>query len=85
MNDDPAGSEPITFEVFGIPRPQGSKKAFSADGRAMMKESGGLDHARWRNAVADAAKNAADSLPGPLSGPLRLDIVYRSRDASVPP
>ena len=43
----------------------------------MMKEAGGLDHARWRNAVAAAAKNIADSLPGPLSGPLSLDVVYR--------
>ena len=76
-NDDPTGSEPITFQVLGIPRPQGSKKAFSANGRALMKESGGLDHARWRNAVAEAAKTAADALSGPLSGPLRLDIEYR--------
>ena len=76
-NDDPTGSEPITFQVLGIPRPQGSKKAFSANGRALMKEAGGLDHARWRNAVADAAKHAAETLPGPLTGPLRLDVVYR--------
>ena len=67
----------ITFDVVGIPRPQGSKKAFSANGRAMLKEAGGLDHARWRNAVADAAKAIADTLPQPLSGPLRLDVQYR--------
>ena len=67
----------ITFEVVGTPRTQGSKKAFNANGAAMLKEAGGLEHARWRNAVADAAKAIADTLSQPLSGPLRLDVVYR--------
>lgn len=67
----------VTFAVVGIPRPQGSKKAFSAGGRPMMKEAGGLEHARWRNAVSDAAKTIAETLPQPLSGPLRLDVEYR--------
>ena len=68
---------PLTFQVVGTPRTQGSKKAYSANGRAMLKEAGGLEHARWRNAVADAAKTIADTMPQPLSGPLRLDVVYR--------
>lgn len=43
----------------------------------MLVEAGGLDHARWRNAVADAAKHIADAREGPMQGPLRLDVVYR--------
>jgi Holliday junction resolvase RusA-like endonuclease len=69
----------IQFEVLGTPMPQGSKKAFAAHGRAMMKEAGGLNHAAWRNAVAKAAKDVAghDGVTAPLTGPLRVDITYR--------
>jgi Holliday junction resolvase RusA-like endonuclease len=65
----------ITFDVYGTPKPQGSKSAFVANGRAMMKESGGTSFASWRNAVAEAAKRQAD-LHGTLDGPLRLVVVF---------
>lgn len=66
------------FDVLGIPKPQGSKKAFSANGRAMLKESGGLSHAAWRNAVAEAAQREASSHPDtPHQGPLVVSITYR--------
>lgn len=64
------------LEVLGTPMPQGSKKAFAVHGRAMVKESNTLGHARWRNAVADKAREAA-SIVGRLDGPLRVDITYR--------
>ncbi len=66
----------VEFEVLGTPMPQGSKKAFSAHGRAMMKEAGGLNHAAWRNAVASAAKDVAAEV-GKLAGPLSLHVTYR--------
>lgn len=67
----------VTFEVVGIPKPQGSMKAFAVGGRAMMKPSGGTDFASWRNAVSEAAKRAAEGLDAPLDGPLSLTVTFR--------
>jgi crossover junction endodeoxyribonuclease RusA len=69
----------ITFEVLGIPMPQGSKKAFVANGRAMMKESGGDKHAQWRNAVANAAKDVAghDDVSAPLDAAMHVVLDFR--------
>jgi Holliday junction resolvase RusA-like endonuclease len=79
----------VEFEVLGTPMSQGSKKAFVANGRAMMKESSG-GHAAWRNAVARAAKDIVDTaiaewaeMEGglnfgyPLDGPLGLSVEFR--------
>lgn len=72
----------VEFEVIGVPMPQGSKKAFIANGRAMMKESSG-GHAAWRNAVSDKAREAAAELTfrtdwyAPLDGALGLSIEFR--------
>ena len=43
---------------------------------AAPEQSGGLNHAAWRNAVAAAAKNAAAEC-GTLTGPLLVNIDYR--------
>jgi Holliday junction resolvase RusA-like endonuclease len=64
------------FVVHGIPAPQGSKKAFVAAGRAMMKESNADAHALWRNQVSLAATEAHRGRP-PLTGPLRLFVEFR--------
>lgn len=66
----------IEFEVLGIPMPQGSMKAFSANGQARMKPSGGTGFAAWRNAVAVAAKDIAED-HGKLDGPLDLELIFR--------
>lgn len=66
----------IDLDVFGTPMPQGSKKAFVANGRAMMKESGGNKHAQWRNAVADKAFDAAKE-HGRLEGALAVTVSFR--------
>jgi Holliday junction resolvase RusA-like endonuclease len=68
----------VTFDVYGTPKPQGSKSAFVANGRAMMKESGGTSFAAWRNAVAEAAMRQAE-LHGMLDGPLRLNVIFTFR------
>lgn len=65
----------VTFDVIGIPKPQGSMKAFAVGGRARMKPSGGADFAAWRNAVAEAARNVAGDAP--LEGPLRLTVSFQ--------
>lgn len=67
----------VTFDVVGIPMPQGSMKAFSAAGKARMKPSGGAGFAAWRNAVSDAAKRIADQRDAPMDGPLLLTAEFR--------
>jgi len=66
----------VEFWVYGIPKPQGSKKAFAVNGRAMMAEAGGTAHASWRNAVAYAAH---DNIPasGRLDGPLNVELTFQ--------
>ena len=49
----------VSFNVAGTPKPQGSKRAFAVNGRARMKETGGLEHAAWRNAVSEVAAHRA--------------------------
>lgn len=69
----------IDFEVIGIPKPQGSMKAFAVGGRARLKPSGGAEFAAWRNAVSHAARDVAghDDVRAPLSGPLALEVTFR--------
>ena len=66
----------IAFDVIGVPKPQGSMKAFNAGGHARMKPSGGADFAAWRNAASDAARNAIGDAPA-LDGPLLLAVTFR--------
>lgn len=73
-------SAPITFEVIGVPKAQGSHRAIAAKGGvAFLKPSGGADFAAWRNAVAQAAKDIAahDDIAAPLDGPLYLHVTFR--------
>jgi Holliday junction resolvase RusA-like endonuclease len=86
---DPRPAQPVlitepcvTFEVLGSPIPQGSKTAFvGKGGRVVVKD--GRDaaararHRSWRGAVAEAARDAAAGLPGPMDGPLALSIQFR--------
>jgi Holliday junction resolvase RusA-like endonuclease len=77
----------VSFTVHGTPMPQGSMKAFNAGGRAMVKPSGGLKFAQWRNAVAEAASRAAAE-HGRIDGPVQLVVAFRfpmpkSRPAAV--
>lgn len=68
----------ISFEVIGIPKPQGSMKAFNAGGHAHMKPSGGAAFASWRNAVAQAARDVAESddVDAPFDGALGLSVDF---------
>ena len=66
----------VQFEVVGVPRAQGSKRAFSVNGRAVVAESNPLGHAAWRKAVADRALAVAEKV-GILEGPLTLTVTFR--------
>jgi Holliday junction resolvase RusA-like endonuclease len=69
----------IEFEVIGVPKPQGSMKAFNVGGHARVKPSGGSDFAAWRNAVSQAARDVRghDDVLAPLDGPLALVVTFR--------
>lgn len=67
---------PVTFEVVGVPGPQGSKspKGRTKSGRPIMVESSAKVKP-WREAVASAAREVAPETP--LDGPLRLTVRFR--------
>lgn len=65
----------ITFQVYGVPAPQGSKIAFRVGQHARMKEASGAKHAIWRDAVAIAAHRAVGDHP--LEGPLHVTMRFR--------
>ena len=74
----------LEMVVFGTPAPQGSKRFVgrSKAGRGIMIESSAKVRP-WREAVRQTA--VADGLPGPLDGPLRLDLVLTlPKPASAP-
>jgi Holliday junction resolvase RusA-like endonuclease len=71
--------DPITFEVEGIPAPQGSKTAVSNGGRARVIEGGSKTgraaHRAWRQAVHDAACDYL--LAEPINTPVQVAITFR--------
>lgn len=68
----------VEFRVVGDPAAQGSKMAFvnPHTGRAAMRDMGGVRLKAWRNAVADAARDAADGHT-PLDGALWMVVTFR--------
>jgi crossover junction endodeoxyribonuclease RusA len=66
-----------TFDVLGIPQPQGSKTqmpngAMLEGGRAHLR----ANRADWRSAVAAAALDARAEV-GMFDGPLHLEVAFR--------
>ena len=69
-------AQTITFQVYGTPRPGGSKTAFFNKklGRAMVVDASGQPGKDWRTSVQAAAMEA---YRGPLlQGPLDLFITF---------
>lgn len=64
----------VSFEVRGVPAPQGSKRAFVRGGRAMLVESSARV-APWRQDVRAAAL-AAWPFAGPVEGPVSVDVAF---------
>lgn len=71
--------EPISFEVEGIPAPQGSKTAVTQGGRARVIEGGSSTgraaHRAWRQAVHHAAADMAGD--DPIDVPVTVTMTFR--------
>lgn len=69
----------VEFEVVGVPAPQGSTRAFVANGRAHVTNAKNAKHNNWRDSVAAAARDVADhdDIGAPLDGPLGLSVEFR--------
>lgn len=67
----------LTILVVGVPAPQGSKRAFVVQGRAVMAESS-KKVKPWRQDVCAAVLNTMAATPGfePYAGPVRVDITF---------
>jgi Holliday junction resolvase RusA-like endonuclease len=69
----------LAIDVTGTPTTQGSKKPFinPQTGRAQMKEQLGKALDRWRGDVMRCAHDALPEGWEPLTGPLRVTVVFR--------
>lgn len=72
----------FTFNVYGDPAAQGSKKAWvnPRTGRAQMREQAGAKLVNWRVAVAETAANVVEQPAEsayPLTGPLVVHATFR--------
>lgn len=67
----------MIINVVGTPAPQGSKRAFVVNGRAVMAESS-KKVKPWRQDVTAAVMNLMAETPGfePYAGPVRVDITF---------
>ena len=88
-------SNDVTFNVIGVPAPQGSKSAFVRGGRAVVvdgsSKTGRDKHAQWRADVTMAARMArVETLPGPVEVTIDFYFAlpktdpYRTRHATTP-
>lgn len=70
----------VSFEVEGLPMPQGSHTAITRGGRPALIPAGTSTSrkafAAWRQAVADAARDAAPD-DAPLDGPIKVSMTFR--------
>jgi Holliday junction resolvase RusA-like endonuclease len=66
----------VSFDVIGVPSPQGSKKAFVIAGKARLVESAGAKNKAWRTAVSEMARMTMFALQyepspaHPVTGPV---------------
>lgn len=65
----------VAFTVNGIPAPQGSKRAFVVNGRAVLTESSAKVKP-WREAVVNAAVDAMNGRE-PLQGAVEVTVTFR--------
>lgn len=66
----------VRLRVIGDPAPQGSKRAFVAGDRAVMKESSAPKLRSWRQDVAAVAAEHLATGGAQLTGPLRLQATF---------
>lgn len=69
----------VSFEILGVPAPQGSHTTITVGGKARVipagSKSGRAKHKAWRTAVAETARDVADERPH--DGPLQLTVTFR--------
>ena len=63
----------VDFVAVGLPKPQGSKRAFIAGGRARVVEQ--VDNKDWRATVQHAAIEAMAGRP-PVEGPVAVTVTF---------
>lgn len=68
----------LEFDVYGVPSPQGSKRAFVRNGRANLVEVAGDALKDWRYAVTSQARRAmTEQAWQPLTdGPIEVDVLF---------
>lgn len=68
----------ITFDVIGLPAPQGSKKGFvnPRTNNVIITDAGGKGLKSWRSAVSSAAHKVAEE-HGCIEGALQLIVLFR--------
>lgn len=72
-NPTPFGG--VAFRVHGTPAPQGSKRAFITNGRAIVTDVNPAQLKTWREDVKHAALDAMNGRL-PLVGPLELLVTF---------
>jgi Holliday junction resolvase RusA-like endonuclease len=72
-NPTPFGG--VAFRVHGTPAPQGSKKGFVINGRAIIADANPAPLKTWREDVKHAALDAMNGA-APLDGPLELLVTF---------
>lgn len=65
----------LKIRVYGVPAPQGSKKAFVVNGHVNMVEQSHKKLKPWRQEVGDQAAKVIDGRD-PLDGHLFVDITF---------
>lgn len=81
----------VSFEILGLPSPQGSKTRMPNGAMVEGRSTGQRErHRNWRSAVAEVARDIAahDDVAAPLDGALTLVVEFRfpmpsSRRAAV--
>lgn len=66
----------ISFEVCGVPAPQGSKRAFTRNGKAWLDDVNADKLKPWRAVVNSAAADAMKGMPL-ITGPTHIQVEFR--------
>lgn len=65
----------VTFTVFGVPQPQGSKRIGRHGQHAVILDANDAKLRPWRDSVAAAARDAMEGVDR-LDGPVAVDAVF---------
>src|SRR6266566_321283 len=75
----------VSFIVYGVPVPKGSKRAFVVKGRPILTESAGGKLKDWARRVEEVVQREAAGMPAMLTGPLGVVVDFAMpRPTSVP-